>query len=1648
MFGKKRAAADRQHHRDSSSATHDSRFDGPAPVSPLQMTFDFELQPPSIPDDWRPSVDAPRPQTSDGHFDHGRNSSVVSNGYESSRADNTTQAQPPGPTQHESARFLGTTGKGASRPQYVAKVPSFSRPSYSTGPRYFETQEPSGAPRYSNGDTPAISQKPVAPAAPSQSSFDQQFSRSNLPYVAQSDFTRRGSADAVAFDPPMRPFAALSTLASHSTPDLLSTLGGSQPGGYGAQLFHSPQTTSSHAFTGKSSKLQEHPKHFSGLPHYASQERPMLGLQTRRPSSHRLNDSTPQSATIGTPYEHTSPIFPAPRPVATRPKLGQESVTLAGVTVPTHHSSASSSQSEALKPEKSEKRKTRLLSPFALLSRRRTAQNEESFSKERAAQEQALARQKDVAAVGVSKLPEGFDPRIKGKVVHDFSAPRRTQRNVSYGGPDSRANDSPSSLGSAPILSAYTDSESFSATALAPSPEPPRRTSHVPVFMEHLAENPDHTRRVSSIHAEHLENKDFLQRASFVSTVSALSQDIYALPPFARRSQQLDPARVSYISDLDAQQSPERASEKERSSNASSYGVNSGPARFSTAQSSDGRQSAVSAVSLSNTGMSSQPPLENAERLPSWDLSPKRDQDYPAAQTSSFITPAFSATYVDEREPNDQFSSNRSSSLPQFVPRSSLRQSASEDDANVQQRLQSPDGAMANTAQSTSIFTDDALKLPNPNEATDSTLFSPSADSPQETPEIKTAEFAAAPVKTQPATPAKLVEKRPSAVGHSKRVSRVIKHRASNASRFSFQFGGSAAEERALEEKHHRMAEIAGIPKPSSPLALEDDEDDYFDEDAMDDLDEMEVQNANDVDLSSFNSTTMFMPPAPPSMSQARAQLQSDSESDSDDDVGGVYGVESYNNKIRPDSSLTDTSGRNIEFARSRAAFYMQPQAINHLPGNAPSTSAQDALPTQPRDSGNGTAGDPGVKAIHRSTQNFVAYQTGAVDPHAAPNAESSQRNLQNGDQPRDESHTIAQSQHISTGLGLKMNSNLSGFTFDATPASSRPQSTQMDRLAFAKGGQIQQTNLSLPKYPEDEMYFDDGGADFDVNDQDFGETIDEANFDDDSFLARQPAEPQQETPRRSVPITSRPRDTFTFPSKVGPYPSLGIPQNDGPNSSFPMPSSDGPYPSFAVPNPARAKQRESQMLLENLPLQDTLRDGQLLPQHLPSGEASRPEFGNHVPHFPTPGNNLPAVPHASASLNAYHAALANAANRAADEGRFQRLPSTSTTKSASAYSWTARNDDPSLVSKYDLSHYSREDDGGYDTGNAVDRNVSGRTVDSQTHRSIGYSPSKSSFDFGFDDSQSLVPQDSFGPGTDGVNDYDDDYDYDFDDADMIAAANSEALASDDDGFYGQEFGFYAKARPSGNSALEAINGGFFGEAGDDGLTRNRSTKEPNLTPITERSEFSARNSFIGSLNLPGTSPHPRLSVSTLFEGEVTSFEELRRLRANAFGGSNASISSDGTRGSPRSASALIGSSLPFSSEAMTWNYSNGSSGSSNPPLASTAPPIPPRSRDGPPPASPLQPIDPDATPRKPQPLPSAGKPVVGHHRASSSGVTVPRIQTNTSHSRKSSGGGDSVTYVSEQENGRQRWVMERRRPSEHGQMELVGREVVQGGWI
>ncbi|KAG9257633.1 uncharacterized protein F5Z01DRAFT_408093 [Emericellopsis atlantica] len=334
------------------------------------------------------------------------------------------------------------------------------------------------------------------------------------------------------------------------------------------------------------------------------------------------------------------------------------------------------------------------------------------------------------------------------------------------------------------------------------------------------------------------------------------------------------------------------------------------------------------------------------------------------------------------------------------------------------------------------------------------------------------------------------------------------------------------------------------------------------------------------------------------------------------------------------------------------------------------------------------------------------------------------------------------------------------------------------------------------------------------------------------------------------------------------------------------------------------------------------------------------------------------------------------------------------------------------------------------------------------------------------------VDDDSFG--------YEDMDDFELDDG-FVAEANAEALASDSDGWYGQEFGFYSapvsgrdsKQGPSDKAAFMYANGGFFGPK--DGLSRSKSgrvvSQEPNLTPITERSEYSNRNSVM-SMAMPGFAlgtpvQSPGLAQLTMMadRGDEMSLSALLRLRNKAWGGSQASLASS-REGSPRSERGDAPSS-PWTAQ---WNGhphahvrkgslisgmglesdANANAGSSPtvtaPAMSSSAPVSQGRSYTAHGPR-----LSASSQPENRQHQAHAGK--SPDSTATSSCYSPAGSNVSPSLSRRSEPGhkhgnsADSISYTREDDSGEGRWVVERRRVDESGQV-ATAREVVEGGRI
>jgi hypothetical protein len=357
-------------------------------------------------------------------------------------------------------------------------------------------------------------------------------------------------------------------------------------------------------------------------------------------------------------------------------------------------------------------------------------------------------------------------------------------------------------------------------------------------------------------------------------------------------------------------------------------------------------------------------------------------------------------------------------------------------------------------------------------------------------------------------------------------------------------------------------------------------------------------------------------------------------------------------------------------------------------------------------------------------------------------------------------------------------------------------------------------------------------------------------------------------------------------------------------------------------------------------------------------------------------------------NLAAYHDALVLAANEAAANGRFSRQASSSQASEDRGSSSQMHDSHPGLVS---------------DDSRADHLEVEGDET------------------FPFDD--------------------------DFDDDLMIAEANAEVLENDDEGFYGQEFGFYARAHGKGDA--KPVNGGYFGPRGADGIKRSHSAKanfqEPSLTPITERSEWSTRNSVvipIGPYSAPSV-PSPgmfRDIESANFDDEDMTLDFLIKFRRGAWGGSSTSVNSAGGSHNGNSPMAQSGS-RDFGGSSS--HMGNGHKLSSSVHTLPESVPIPESEEEG-------EDNEPEVltmihtTPRKGSSDPQNG-PIAQDFAVQSptSAVSDSGKNNTRGHSRTSSGG-ESISYVKDPE-GSGRWVVERGRTGEDGEFEIVRREYLAG---
>ncbi|KAI1330730.1 hypothetical protein F5Y16DRAFT_341306 [Xylariaceae sp. FL0255] len=339
---------------------------------------------------------------------------------------------------------------------------------------------------------------------------------------------------------------------------------------------------------------------------------------------------------------------------------------------------------------------------------------------------------------------------------------------------------------------------------------------------------------------------------------------------------------------------------------------------------------------------------------------------------------------------------------------------------------------------------------------------------------------------------------------------------------------------------------------------------------------------------------------------------------------------------------------------------------------------------------------------------------------------------------------------------------------------------------------------------------------------------------------------------------------------------------------------------------------------------------------------------------------------------------------------------------------------------------------------------------------------------------------------------YNDDFasgldDYELDDDAIIAEANASALANDQDGWYGQEFGFYSAPVTQTNHSNNLLSeknvyqyssGGYFGPSGVNRTTSGRVvSREPNLTPITERSEYSNRNSLM-SLGWP---PAPNsgsqiqspglAQLAMMADDHDMSLSSLLRLRNKAWGGSQASLSSsrDGSPYDRNGATSpwsqeISGAMAPPKRKNSAFSiYSQESTGpgseSGSPTLTSMSlpsiptnmiPPVVLSANSVPYSSTSMQssatfpPVTEDEEPETPTAL---GEPV-----APLSDSMVPKVgkpsQQYPGVGHRHKGSADSISYIKEEEGGQTRWILERRRTAESGEIEILERELVGGGRI
>ena len=579
------------------------------------------------------------------------------------------------------------------------------------------------------------------------------------------------------------------------------------------------------------------------------------------------------------------------------------------------------------------------------------------------------------------------------------------------------------------------------------STSPPRRTAHTPMFREHLNDSFD----AATLSAESRENKKFLQRAS---QVSAISQESAILPPFARRSQAVDSKQPGYLHDEDALNRHSdvfRTRDRDSHMSSASSGISPITQRSSTAMHSDVRQS-VSPISPVSPEKHTRTTSEMSRFAPS---------SVTSDDGSGGVRPTSEASHIDRDSTSKSLLAHQRSfepieeeASPEKTPRLGDGFVPLPAGAVPQDRLPQGNGFPFNTPPSAAAGRGIPPRV-------GSAGSSPSIPSPLPTPEE-------APATGSARSSRKLVQKRSNAVGHTKRLSaNGMRHHVSNASRFSFQFGGSATEEQLLEEKGRKMATEGPSPNQRGSTLGLDEDDDYFDEDAMDDMDEMEMQgemfqngrgsgvsaaSGDFTFLAAGSLTTTNLGDWRQQMSVSHGEGEDDGHDGSDEEepywthdalqsythtrdpsavsnVGPVGGltVNTVSSRPRTASGASMLTVDTNVGPNARTGFYLQPQAAGYSPDLRHQVQ-RDSRGSEQKRASSGLAYGAGSNAMHKN--NISQSTMGSVSPVDNTSERTSFiRGTAN-------TSVSPQLPTFSNGLGL---SGFEDFKFNESPEASRP---------------------------------------------------------------------------------------------------------------------------------------------------------------------------------------------------------------------------------------------------------------------------------------------------------------------------------------------------------------------------------------------------------------------------------------------------------------------------------------------------------------------------------------------------------------------------------------------------------------------------------